>query len=85
MQQLLYAPEVRTIADLGIETAPVRDTELALAKQLIGQISSEQFDPGAIRGRRPQAHRDGGSEEGGRRANRHFAERAGNRRRRSSI
>ena len=46
MQQLLYAPEVRTIADLGIETAPVRDTELALAKQLIGQISSEQFDPG---------------------------------------
>ena len=46
MQQLLYAPEVRTIAELGIETAPVRDTELALAKQLIGQISSEQFDPG---------------------------------------
>src|SRR5881398_2676312 len=25
MQQLLYAPEVRTIADVGIETAPVRD------------------------------------------------------------
>jgi len=45
MQQLLYAPEVRTIEDVGIETAPVRDTELALAKQLIAQISSEQFDP----------------------------------------
>jgi DNA end-binding protein Ku len=45
MQQLLYAPEVRTIADVGIETAPVRDNELALAKQLIGQISSEAFDP----------------------------------------
>jgi len=45
MQQLLYAPEVRTIADVGIETAPVRDTELALAKQLIGQISSAGFDP----------------------------------------
>src|SRR5437868_3984862 len=45
MQQLLYAPEVRTIADVGIETAPVRDTELALAKQLIAQISSKQFDP----------------------------------------
>jgi len=45
MQQLLYAPEVRTIADLDIEATPVRDTELALAKQLIAQISAEQFDP----------------------------------------
>ena len=45
MQQLLYAPEVRTIAEVGIEEAPVRDTELALAKQLIAQISSKEFDP----------------------------------------
>ena len=45
MQQLLYAPEVRTIEELGIDATPVRDTELALAKQLIAQISSEQFDP----------------------------------------
>jgi DNA end-binding protein Ku len=45
MQQLLYAPEVRSIADVGIESAPVRDTELNLAKQLIAQISSKQFDP----------------------------------------
>jgi DNA end-binding protein Ku len=45
MQQLLYAPEVRSIADVGIEAAPVRDNELALAKQLIGQISSPRFDP----------------------------------------
>ena len=45
MQQLLYAPEVRTIADVGIEEAQVRDNELALAKQLIGQISSKTFDP----------------------------------------
>ncbi len=45
MQQLLYAPEVRTISDVGIEAAPVRDNELALAKQLISQISSEHFDP----------------------------------------
>ena len=45
MQQLLYAPEVRTIQDVGIETAPVRDNELALAKQLIAQISSKAFDP----------------------------------------
>src|SRR5690242_21057476 len=47
MQQLLYAPEVRALADIGIEEAPVRETELALAKQLIGQISSEHFDPTA--------------------------------------
>ena len=45
MQQLLYKPEVRTIAELDIEEAPVRDSELALAKQLIAQISSKQFDP----------------------------------------
>jgi len=45
MQQLLYAPEVRSIADVGIEAAPVRDNELALAKQLIGQISAQAFDP----------------------------------------
>jgi DNA end-binding protein Ku len=45
MQQLLYAPEVRSIADVGIEAAPVRDNELALAKQLIAQISSKAFDP----------------------------------------
>ena len=47
MQQLLYAPEVRAISDVEIEVAPVRDTELALAKQLIAQISSERFDPAA--------------------------------------
>ena len=45
MQQLLYAPEVRAMADIGIEAAPVRDNELALAKQLIAQISSKEFDP----------------------------------------
>jgi DNA end-binding protein Ku len=47
MQQLLYAPEVRSIAEVGIEEAPVRDSELKLAKQLIGQISSKKFDPTA--------------------------------------
>jgi DNA end-binding protein Ku len=45
MQQLLYAPEVRRISDVSIEAAPVKDAELALAKQLIGQISSDRFDP----------------------------------------
>jgi DNA end-binding protein Ku len=45
MQQLLYAPEVRTIADVDIPEAPVRDAELTLARQLISQISSPTFDP----------------------------------------
>ncbi|HSC99561.1 MAG TPA: Ku protein [Casimicrobiaceae bacterium] len=45
MQQLLYAPEVRTIRDVDIPEAPVRDAELGLAKQLISQISSQTFDP----------------------------------------
>jgi DNA end-binding protein Ku len=45
MQQLLYAPEVRQISEVGIESAPVKDSELALAKQLIAQISSKAFDP----------------------------------------
>jgi DNA end-binding protein Ku len=45
MQQLLYAPEVRQIDEIGVETAPVKDSELALAKQLIAQISSKTFDP----------------------------------------
>jgi DNA end-binding protein Ku len=45
MQQLLYAPEVRSIDEVGVEEAPVKDSELSLAKQLIGQISSKTFDP----------------------------------------
>jgi len=45
MQQLLYAPEVRTIEDVEIPEAPVRDAELTLARQLIAQISSPTFDP----------------------------------------
>jgi DNA end-binding protein Ku len=45
MQQLLYAPEVRQIDEIGVEPAQVKDTELSLAKQLIGQISSKAFDP----------------------------------------
>jgi DNA end-binding protein Ku len=45
MQQLLYAPEVRSIDEVGVEEAPVKDNELALAKQLIGQISSPEFKP----------------------------------------
>jgi len=45
MQQLLYKPEVRDISEVEVETAPVKENELALAKQLITQISSKTFDP----------------------------------------
>ena len=45
LQQLLYAEEVRPLADLDIEQVAVGDAELKLAKQLIEQISVEAYDP----------------------------------------
>lgn len=45
LQQLLYADEVRSMADLHIEQAAVGDAELKLAKQLIEQISTDSYDP----------------------------------------
>ncbi|MGH8519019.1 MAG: Ku protein, partial [Panacagrimonas sp.] len=47
MQQLLYAAEVRSIRDIEIPKTEVKDAELKLAEQLIGQQASEKFDPGA--------------------------------------
>ncbi len=81
MQQLLYEPEVRTIKELEIEEAPVKDNELALAKQLIAQISSKEFDPSQYEDdvrKRIEAVRP---EEGRGQGDRHFAERARTRRR----
>jgi DNA end-binding protein Ku len=45
MQQLYFAAEVRSIRDLGIDEAPVKDAELKLAQQLINQQASDTFDP----------------------------------------
>jgi DNA end-binding protein Ku len=46
MSQLKYADEVRTFDDVPIADAPeATDAELALAKQIIEQISSETFAP----------------------------------------
>ena len=45
LQQLLYAEEVRSLADLDIEQVDVSDAELKLAKQLIEQISVDTYDP----------------------------------------
>ena len=45
LQQLLYADEVRSMKDLGIEHAEVSKAELALAMQLIDQITQDEYDP----------------------------------------
>ena len=45
LQQLLYADEVRPIADVPLPDGEVREPELKLAKQLIDQIARETFDP----------------------------------------
>jgi len=45
LQQLLYADEVRSLKELGIEKVSVSDAELKLAMQLIDQISEDTYDP----------------------------------------
>ncbi|TXI90586.1 MAG: Ku protein [Cupriavidus sp.] len=47
LQQLLYADEVRSMADLHVERTDVQPAELALAQQLIEQNSVEGYDPAA--------------------------------------
>jgi len=47
MQQLMYATEVRSISELEIPKAEVRDAELKLARQLIEQGASDTFNPAA--------------------------------------
>jgi DNA end-binding protein Ku len=49
MQQLLYAAEVRPIAELEIPQTEVRDAELKLAQQLIESQAAERFDPAAYK------------------------------------
>jgi DNA end-binding protein Ku len=45
MEQLRYADEIRSFSEVPIGDAEVKDQELKLAKQLIEQISSEEFEP----------------------------------------
>jgi DNA end-binding protein Ku len=47
MQQLLYAAEVRSMKDIDIQKADVKDAELKLAEQLIEQQAAEKFNPSA--------------------------------------
>lgn len=48
LQQLLYAEEVRSITDLNIEKAEVSKAEVALALQLVDQITQDTYDPTAF-------------------------------------
>ncbi len=47
LQQLLYADEVRSISEIPVGEADVKDAELKLAVQLVEQIASDQFRPEA--------------------------------------
>ncbi len=46
MQQLRYAEEIRAFDDIEVGEADVDDAELALAEQIVDQISSDAFEPG---------------------------------------
>jgi DNA end-binding protein Ku len=48
LQQLLYADEVRSLADLDIEKVLVSDAEVKVALKLIDQISEDDYDPTAF-------------------------------------
>ncbi len=45
MHQLHFKAEVRDLKDLGIEAAPVSESELKLAQQLIDHLAAKKFDP----------------------------------------
>ena len=45
MEQLRYADEIRSFSEVPIGDAEVKDQELKLAKQLIEQIASDEFEP----------------------------------------
>jgi DNA end-binding protein Ku len=45
MQQLMYADEVRPFAEVDVPQGEVKPAELELAKQIISQISENEFHP----------------------------------------
>jgi DNA end-binding protein Ku len=45
MQNLMYADEIRPFSEVGIEPVEVKPQELALAEQIIQQISTDEFKP----------------------------------------
>ena len=46
MEQLHYADELRSISELDVPAGEVKPMELTLAKQLIEQTSTDNFEPG---------------------------------------
>ena len=46
MEQLYYADEIRSSAEVTIPEGDVKPMELAMAKQLIAQTATESFEPG---------------------------------------
>ena len=49
MEQLRYADEIRSFDEVPIGDAEVKEQELKLAKQLIEQIATEEFEPSKYR------------------------------------
>jgi DNA end-binding protein Ku len=49
MEQLHYADEVRPTTEVTVPEGDVKPMELAMAKQLIAQTSSERFEPGKFK------------------------------------
>ncbi len=49
MEQLHYADEIRPVSEVPIESGEVKQQELELAKQLIGQTATDAFKPEAYR------------------------------------
>ncbi len=45
MQQLLYADEVRSIAEVPVDEAEVKEPEVQLALKLVDQTAAEEFHP----------------------------------------
>jgi DNA end-binding protein Ku len=49
LEQLHYADEVRAFSEVPLDEVEVKQSELALAKQLIDQAASDTFDPTSYR------------------------------------
>ena len=45
MEQLHYADELKSVGEVPVGESPVKDTELALARQLIEQTATDEFHP----------------------------------------
>jgi len=56
MQQLLYADEVRPLAEVPIPEGQASEAELKLASQVVEQIASDSFDSCGISQRRTRSY-----------------------------